>query len=311
MKAACILVIALAATPWATARAQPMSRPPELKPPEVSEPPPAPQLPPGVLEGHALPAQRQSAASPGGKGANDVCLTCWFPRAPDMLAVRNATQSAAWVSIYDSDMPAGGACIGPRDEVVLGVPRGGKLRAQATRDGACTQPSDACDASLDLLPGAKGVELRRGRNGCMLQATNGGVLKRPISNNLKVVNTSPTLWLWISRYDWGSEPITGFSRRNIVETTCLAPGKSVDYTITRNTYYDGGARKFESGIRGEFVQANCRHPRPCDTQLVNMEWWSDSRGKTWYIHYDPQRRMPTRFPPPAFRPCGGTWTPNG
>lgn len=303
MKSAWIVAAALAAASLVTAQAQPKSQQPELKPPEVSEAPPLPQLPPGVLDGHNLPPQSAQSAPSRARSANG---------AVDMLAVRNATSGAAWVSVYDGDMPAGGACVAPRDEVVLGVPRGARLRAQATRDGACTQPSDACNASLDLVPGAKGVELRGAGNGCTLQATNAGLLKRPISNRLKVVNTSPNLWLWISRYDWGKEPWTGVPRRNIVETTCLGPGGSVDYTIYRNTYYSGGARKFESGIRGEFVQGNCRHPRPCDTQLVTMEWWSDSNGKTWYIHYDPQGRIPTRFPPPFMnRGCGGTWTPNG
>lgn len=304
MKATWILAAALAVAPLASAQAQPMSQQPELKPPAVSEAPPLPQLPPGVLDGLAPPTQAPQSRPQGGPKSAAGGL--------ESVVVRNATPGAAWISVYDAGLPTGGACVQPKGDMILAVPPGARLRAEST-DGTCQQRTSSCDTAIELAPGTKGLELRSAGNGCALQAANGGLLqRRPISNRLKVVNTSPNLWLWVSRYDSGREPFTGIPRKNIVETTCLRPGSSVDYTIYRNTYYNGGARKFESGIRGEFVQGNCRHPRPCDTQLVNMEWWGDPDGKTWYIHYDPQGRIPTRFPPPFMnRGCGGTWSPNG
>ena len=113
MKATWILAAALAVEPLASAQAQPMSQQPELKPPAVSEAPPLPQLPPGVLDGLAPPTQAPQSRPQGGPKSAAGGL--------ESVVVRHATPSAAWISVYDAGLPTGGACVQPKGDMILAV----------------------------------------------------------------------------------------------------------------------------------------------------------------------------------------------
>jgi len=309
MRTVSALVAGLAVAPMVLAQPQPSSPPGELKAPSVREAPALPPRPAGVLEGLTPPAQSLQSAPRLRKDPNTMQMS------DTALFLRNATPNTAWISIYNGEVPLGGACLQPTVETMLTVPRGAKVRVESTKGNVCRERIPACDTSINLQTGIKGLELRPGASGCALQPVNGGLLKGFGGHPLRVTNTSPNLWLWVTRYGPGREPISGWPRDDIAETACLKPRESRDFMIYKRNCANGPC-KYYASIRGEFVQNNCAHPRPCDTLTVDMEYWFNSRGyQDWFIHYDPQGKIRDRFPLSRQmggfigRDCGGTFKP--
>lgn len=269
--------LALAALFAAHAAAQPQQPPSQAQPNpqpiiKITEVPPSQPTAAGALDGHSPPAFDPRFAAPVAPPSPKSGIV-----ASETLVARNATTAPAWVSIYQGGIVRGGGCVAPKAEQVFFLEKGlpTRIRAESTRDAECAQRGGACDTSIDLAMGTKGLELRPAGATCALQAIAGRMLKRAPRGFTTMRITNPTQYpAWITLYGrWGA-------------TACIDPGKTRDLYVQRNDW----TGKYDPTIRVEFTRnANCQHPLVCDSQKFDITWSGFPEYKYLYdVKYDPR-----------------------
>lgn len=269
--AACSLALHSVAQPQQPPQA-PSNEQPTIKLNPVPVPPSQP-MPAGTLDGLSPPAFDPRFAAPVVPPSREKSGIV----ASDMLLTRNATNSHAWVSIYQGGIVRGGGCVAPKAEYTFFLERGlpARIRAEATRDADCSQRGAACDTSIDLAPGTKGLELRATGQACAWQVVSGGMLKRAPRGftTMRLRNVTPYP-AWIHLYGrWGG-------------TKCVDPGQTYDFHVQRNDWIG----KYDPTIRVEFTRnANCQHPVLCDSRKMDISWSGPAEYKYIFeVRYDPR-----------------------